>query len=194
MRLLIKKAEQCKCSGFTLIELIIVMMILAIAISFALPSLSSFLRRNQIANASNELMATLSFARTEAIKLGVPVVVCPSNNGTTCAGGTAWEGGSIAFRDDDGNGALTTAGDILRKTPTASSGLTIELATAANIRFAPNGSLFGGSAGHRVTISHDNSPTGSGEDRYICVARGGRAAAMSESTWLNDARFADCRP
>ncbi|MGL4576957.1 MAG: GspH/FimT family pseudopilin [Burkholderiaceae bacterium] len=191
----IRRPSRNSASGFTLIELVVVVTIVAILTGLALPSFASFIRRTQIANASNDLISGFNYARAEAIKLGTPVVVCPSTNFTSCAGGTAWENGSIAYVDTNANGAVDAGEVVFRRTPAAPVGITIELGGAAPvsaIRFAPNGLLHGANAGYRMTIANANSPTGSNEERYICVARGGRAVAMSFNTYANDARFNNC--
>jgi type IV fimbrial biogenesis protein FimT len=80
--------------GFTLIELMVTIAILAIAISLAAPSFSSMLRDNRIATISSELQAALQFARSEAIKRRLNVVVCRRNAlGTACENGTDWGAG-----------------------------------------------------------------------------------------------------
>jgi type IV fimbrial biogenesis protein FimT len=182
-------------SGFTLIELLTVVALVVIGLSLALPDLSSFIRRNQISGATNELMAAMTFARTEAIKRGAPVVICASSNSTgaspSCTGN--WEQGYIVFVDTNAGGTRQTAEEVLRAAPASSARVTIQLSGAqAQVRFAPNGMLHGQMAGARFEIKNSSSPTGSREERYICIARAGRAAAINFDTYTNDPRFAGC--
>lgn len=53
--------------GFTLIELITTIVVLAILVGLALPSFRSFVANQRIRNASFDLMASLTLARSEAI-------------------------------------------------------------------------------------------------------------------------------
>jgi type IV fimbrial biogenesis protein FimT len=87
-------------AGFTLIELLVVVTVAVVLISLALPDFRQSIRSNRVSTTTNEVLASLSLARTEAIK-GVGVAgVCPSSDGTTCAGTTEWEGGWVIWRTD----------------------------------------------------------------------------------------------
>jgi type IV fimbrial biogenesis protein FimT len=64
-------------TGFTLIELMVVLAILAIVVAFAAPSLERFVVRNRIFNITNDLLAAINFARSEAISRNQCVSICP---------------------------------------------------------------------------------------------------------------------
>ncbi len=99
-------------AGFTLIEMLIVIVILALFASLGVPSFVDTIRENRLVSQANSLVATLHYARSEAIKRRLPVTVCRSVNGTSCvSGGTpSWETGWIVFIDDNDNN-LTDATD-----------------------------------------------------------------------------------
>lgn len=94
---------QARISGFSVVELMTVIAILAIVAAFAVPGFQAVINNNRLASASNELTATLQAARIEAIRRGVRSVVCPSDDGETCTTGARWRG-FLAFEDDNGNG------------------------------------------------------------------------------------------
>ena len=99
--------------GFTLIELIITMAIAAIVVTIGVPSFQAMMRNNRVAAHTNEFMSSLNLARSEAIKRGVQVALCPSSNQSTCA--TAWgTNGWIVFVDTDNNGSLNGGEPLLR--------------------------------------------------------------------------------
>ena len=99
-------------SGFTLLELMVTVAIMAILLAIALPSFQSSLRSNRAATATNEMMASLSLARSEAIKNKGGGAVCPSSSGTACVGN--WSDGWLVWADANGNSALDAGETVLR--------------------------------------------------------------------------------
>jgi len=89
-------------SGLTLIELLITVAIVGILIASAAPSMSEFIQNNRAVTQINELHASLSLARNEAIKRNNNIAVCQSANGTSCSG--SWQNGWIVFIDNDNDG------------------------------------------------------------------------------------------
>ena len=72
--------------GFTLVELMITIAVLAIVLAVAVPSFQGIINRNRLVSASNEVVAALQLARMEAIRRNGRVELCPSTNGTSCSG------------------------------------------------------------------------------------------------------------
>ena len=87
--------------GFTLVELIVTIAILAILSMMAAPSLSQTLHNTKVNTSSGDLLNFLQQARTEAVKLGKSVTVCASNDGVSCVASnkTNWSAGIIAKTD-----------------------------------------------------------------------------------------------
>jgi type IV fimbrial biogenesis protein FimT len=83
-------------SGFTLVELMVVIMIAAILMAIGVPSYRYVTNSNRLAAEVNGLLGDLQFARSEAIKEGGTVTVCPADqNQTQCVTTTAWDRGWI---------------------------------------------------------------------------------------------------
>ena len=59
--------------GFTLIEMLISMVLMAIVLAFAVPNFSTWLMNHQIRNAADTAMASLQLARAEAIRTNTAV-------------------------------------------------------------------------------------------------------------------------
>lgn len=72
--------------GFTLIELMITIAVLAITLAVAVPNFQNVINRNRLVASANEAVGALQVARMEAIRRNARVELCPSTNGTTCSG------------------------------------------------------------------------------------------------------------
>lgn len=97
-----------KNQGFTLIELIVTVSIVAIFASIAVPSFTEIVKRNRISVTTNEFMSNLVLARSEALKRSRTVTLCASANQTSCSGSTDFSKGWIVYADCDGDSALTS--------------------------------------------------------------------------------------
>ena len=91
-------------SGFTLIELMVTISVLAILLALGLPSFQSSLRSNRVATATNEMIASISLARSEAIRSTRGGGVCASADGAACGG--TWSDGWLVWADANANGGL----------------------------------------------------------------------------------------
>jgi type IV fimbrial biogenesis protein FimT len=101
--------------GFTIFELVVVMGIVAIIAIIGVPSYKYVTTANRIATEVNAMLADMRYARTEAVRQGLPVVICSSNDQQTCAANNnAWESGWIIFADPNNTLTPASVGAILR--------------------------------------------------------------------------------
>tara|TARA_R110001599_G_scaffold353823_1_gene599186 strand:- start:70510 stop:71130 length:621 start_codon:yes stop_codon:yes gene_type:complete len=87
--------------GFTMIEVMIVLVVVAILVTVAAPGFQNLIGNNRIISEVYTLRATLNNARSEAMARRAQVVVCPSVDGAACADSDDWSTGYIAFVDTD---------------------------------------------------------------------------------------------
>jgi len=103
--------------GYTLVEAMVVVALLGILGAVATPSFVSLMQRNRAAGEINGLVGDLQFARSEAIKRGLPVSLCTSSNGTSCQGTPNWHSGWIVFTDPGKSGTVDATEALLRVRP-----------------------------------------------------------------------------
>jgi type IV fimbrial biogenesis protein FimT len=103
-------------SGFTILEILIAIVVLAIFLTLAVPSFISAIQNNRLTSATNGFLTAMQFARSEAISRRAPVSVCGSSDGLSC--NDDWETGWIVFVDANDPGATTAVVDeVLRVWP-----------------------------------------------------------------------------
>ena len=100
--------------GFTLIEMLVTITVLAIVLGIGLPGLRDFILNNRQVSAVNEMVASLQYARTEAIARNRTVSLCPSSDGADCSGSSDWSLGWIIFTDETNFGVKDGTDEVLR--------------------------------------------------------------------------------
>ncbi len=129
--------HQSRHSGFTMLELLITMAIIAILAGIAAPSYNGMIARNKVNSMRENLANALQYARSEAIKRKVDVIVCASADQSSCNGGTDWHQGWVIFADDNGDDSLQ-ASERLQVQYSYSDLVTGSVGTA-RVGFAPSG-------------------------------------------------------
>lgn len=71
-------------AGFTLIEVVVFVAMLAILMSVAVPSFVSTIASNRTSSYANDFVSSLNYARGEAVARRAAVTVCTSADGTNC--------------------------------------------------------------------------------------------------------------
>lgn len=145
-------------NGFTLIELMVVVAIVAILAGIAAPSFRDMIRNNRLATATNDLIGELALARSEAARQGKRITLCTSANASassaSCSAGATWQQGRIVFVDESDSGTAGTRDNgeaVLRANSTEATNITITASgfgTLNFIQFRPNGAISSGTTGN----------------------------------------------
>jgi type IV fimbrial biogenesis protein FimT len=151
-------------SGFTLIELMMVIVVLAIVLAIGVPSFRTLIINNRVTGEANDFAAALNIARSEAIKRRVNVTL-------TAASGSSWEAGWT----------VTAGGTTLRVQQTFKPGSTLRgLASGggavSSIVFDAGGYL----ASANPPLTFDLCNGNATQEKQITVVAGGRVNLESD--------------
>lgn len=102
-------------SGFTLVELVVVLAIASILSAMALPGLQALLERSRSVSTQHQIVAAFAHARLLAITRQRPATVCPSFDGSGCREDGIWEDGWITFQDHNGNGDRDPVDEVMKR-------------------------------------------------------------------------------
>ena len=176
--------------GFTIPELIITLGVAAIILSTAVPSVSTTIKNNRLATQVNAIITDIHFARSEAAKRDVRVILCRSSNpnasspqcSTDSGNDYTWTSGYLIFADSGtaANSIYNAGSDILlRRGQPAPSGVRMRTNPTwnRNLEFNPNGSIHEGSTA--IMSICDNR--GKEDGRQIIVSLSGIPKMYSDN-------------
>lgn len=114
--------------GFTVIELLVTLAIVAIVLTVGVPGMKNLIYNNRLTAATNSLVGSLNYARSEAVKQGIRAAICSSSDQSSCTG-SAWSTGWLVWVDTDNDSSLDSPGEIVRVSEALRGAVTV---TAAN--------------------------------------------------------------
>lgn len=147
--------------GFTLLEAMITVAVLAILVSVGVPSFRATVERNRVTTTANDLLYHLQLARSEAVKRNRTITLCPSSDGSACSGSN-WSIGWLII--DEASPTLPI------RIAQVSNGLTVTPSlTTTQIKFSAVGTV--DTALHfTVTINT--------ETRFVCLRISGATEVL----------------
>ncbi|MFA6230419.1 MAG: GspH/FimT family pseudopilin [Rhodanobacter sp.] len=186
--------------GFSLLELMITIAVMAILLAIAAPSLRDVIHRNEVSSASNALLASVSYARGEAITRGQLVSMCPSSDGATCTtSSTAYDPGWLVYTYPAGAATANQAykaSNILLRATGARAGVSIQALGTTVATFGQQGQLVSSTPAPTLTFitcyRSGSSGTGSSSSAVPGVQLGVNGSGSVSTTTL--AAGASCTP
>ncbi len=126
--------------GFTLIELMITLSVMAIVATVGVPSFMSIIASNRVTAASNGMVTALNLAKSDAIRSGQNSVLCKSKDAATCDAKLNWSDGWLLFNDTNGDQKKDTDERIIRSHAATDPSLSFIFRGGDFVEFRPNGS------------------------------------------------------
>ena len=162
--------------GFTLSEALLTLAIAGFLVGLAAPSLRNLTLNNRMTSEVNTLMSSLHVTRSEAIKRGQTVTLCPSGDGRTCAGAdsdyTWWHKGALLFVDSNDNNRLDDGEALIQVFELEKTGNTLTV-KSSRARRSVNYQSSGFSPGTNLTFAFCDA-RGVTSVRYVAVSNTGR--------------------
>ncbi len=128
---------QFKQMGFTLLELLVVVAIIAIVLSIAAPSVSNLLSNSRLNSETTKVVEALNVARSKAVSSHWNTVVAP-------LGGSNWNNGFQVFVDKD-NDQILDDGELIQSFNNVSDKIKVNSTFANRVTYIPDGRAVAGS-------------------------------------------------
>ena len=163
------RAMPHRVAGFTLVELMIVLVIVAVVVMMAGPGFMEASLNTKLKTSTNALLSSVYSARGEAIKRNVPVRLCASADGSSCATSGDWEQGWVVLDPND---------VVIEHRQALSSGYKMTSTGGLILTFQPSG-LASTSSTIKVCRA---APEPGGQERLVTVWGTGRPSVTKTTT------------
>jgi type IV fimbrial biogenesis protein FimT len=157
--------------GFTLIELMFTIVVLAVLLGIGIPNFRAFILNGHMTAAANDLLSDVNLARSESVKRRVPVLVCATSGGSSpsCATSGSQFSAWLVYVDANSNGSLDAGEITLRQHDRVNDNVTGTATGGLLITFRPSGYPASGSTSQVIFC----------DDRKNDVTAGGLPAARA---------------
>lgn len=156
-------------SGFTLVELLFTLAIVAVITGLVAPAMDNLIQKNRRHTAVSDLITMINLARNTAIMEQQTVTICPLNKDKQCA--TDWTGTITVFRDPESDKTLDNHNQVIRISQIPEGGYwTANTSSRPYFRFMPTG-IANYAIGNMIWCPNSKDPTRAAQ---LIVNRGGR--------------------
>lgn len=159
-------AQRNRQRGVSLVESMLALSIAAVLGSASVPAMNGALERQRLGATTNDFVASLNLARSEAVRRGSPVALTPADSAN-------WSSGWVVFADDNDDGKRDAGEQVLLERPQGMDGATVSAHFGATysgmvLSYSPLGHLHRPGANRlvigRVVIRRNQ------ESRSLCFA------------------------
>ncbi|CAG7857583.1 hypothetical protein MCAMS1_02461 [biofilm metagenome] len=172
------KNAQMRSQGVTLLELMATLSIAGTLLAIAIPSFMDVITNNRTTSIANQLVNALAYARTEAIKRGIPVAI-KHKGGIK----SVWDEGWDIFTDTNGDGLMNMTDELLKTYDALPQGHTLRTGTsyAYWMAYKSDGNSDGAKLGHDTFRLCDSSAD-TAKSRSIILNKTGRVRVKTGTT------------
>lgn len=167
-------------SGFTVIEVLVVVVILGVLAALAAPSFRPIIEKWRVQQAVESMRSTLYYARSEAIKRGGRITVLKNPLTSECPQASSkqeWSCGWIVFADTNDSGTRQASEEILQ-TFTSPTGINVMNSKSGGTLFrVDRWGQINGLGAQGFTFSPVGLGIASPHATKLCVSSGGRIQA-----------------
>ncbi len=147
----------CRPNGFTLLEALVVLALLAALVALAAPSLSGLRQKHQMQSQAEQMLGSLLLARSEALQRQQRVTLCVLGLGGGCATDGSWAQGWLVFVDGNDNAVRDSTETVLMVHPALPPFLKLQGNATVNryVSYGPEGrsqSISGGFQAGTLTL------------------------------------------